>query len=212
MRSTIFLLPLLSTFALGKSDAILLEKNAPNILDGWSFEAGVAFITKNNIGEIFSGEITRDTGDAGGELYQLTATKHLASLQWEIFGETFTPQLELPLCLEIVDENSRDPFLDYNASLQLRWIDFPWNDTITTSFGVGLGLSYSSKIYLMDHQRHPGEDRSHLKFNLPIHLSFALPAYPDQELILYLAHQSGGFHIFDKGGVNSLGVGLRHRF
>jgi hypothetical protein len=212
MRSTIFLLPLLSTFALGKSDAILLEKNPPNILDGWSFEAGVAFITKNNIGEIFSGEITRDTGDAGGELYQLTATKHLASLQWEIFGETFTPQLELPLCLEIVDENSRDPFLDYNASLQLRWIDFPWNDTITTSFGIGLGLSYSSKIYLMDQQRHPGEDRSHLKFNLPIHLSFALPAYPDQELIFYLAHQSGGFHIFDKGGVNSLGIGLRHRF
>lgn len=125
MRSTIFLLPLLSTFALGKSDAILLEKNAPNILDGWSFEAGVAFITKNNIGEIFSGEITRDTGEAGGELYQFTATKHLASLQWEIFGETFTPLLELPLCLEIVDENSRDPFLDYNASLQLRWIDFP---------------------------------------------------------------------------------------
>lgn len=212
MRSTIFLLPLLSTFALGKSDAILFEKNAPSILDGWSFETGVAFITKNNIGEIFSGEITRDTGDAGGELYQLTATKHLASLQWEIFGETFTPQVELPLCLEIVDENSRDPFLDYNASLQLRWVDFPWNDTITTSFGVGLGLSYSSKIYLMDHQRHPGEDRSHLKFNLPIHLSFALPAYPDQELIFYLAHQSGGFHIFDKGGVNSLGIGLRHRF
>lgn len=212
MRYLALLLPFLATSAFAKSDAVLLEKEPSSLFEDWSFEYGVAFITKNSIGDIFSGEIARETGDAGGELYQLTATKHLASLKWDLFGRSFTPQLELPLCLEIVDENARSPFLDYNASLQLRWVDFPWNETIKTSFGVGLGLSYSTKIYQMDYQRHPGEDRSHLKFNLPIHLAFALPEYPDQELLIYLAHQSGGFHIFDKGGVNSLGIGLRHRF
>lgn len=178
----------------------------------WSFEFGVAFITSNSIGDLLTSEISRDTGDAGGEIYQFTATKLLKTLTWNVAGQEFHPQIELPLCLEIVDENSRDPFPDYNAALQFRWVDFPWNSYVTTSFGVGLGLSYSSQVYLMDIQRHPDVYRSRLKFDLPIHLTFARASHPDQQLVFYLAHQSGGFYIFDKGGVNSLGMGLRCSF
>lgn len=191
----------------------MIEDQSPcDTWSDWSFEFGVAFITKNSIGDIFTGEIARATGDAGGEIYQFTATKLLDTYDWTIAGHEFHPQLELPLCLEIVDENSREPFLDYNAAMQFRWVDFPWNDTVETTMGVGLGLSYSSKLYLMDIKRHPGEERSHLKFDLPIHVTFARPSKPDQQLVIYLAHQSGGFHIFDKGGVNSIGMGLRCSF
>jgi hypothetical protein len=113
--------------------------------------------------------------------------------------------------LEIVNENGRDPFLDYNASIMVRWVDFPWNKYVKTSFAMGVGLSYSSKVYLMDRQLHPNSDRSHLKINWPIQLSLAHPDHPDHELLLFILHQSGG-HVFDSGGVNSIGFGYRGSF
>jgi hypothetical protein len=50
-----------------------------------------------------------------------------------------------------------------------------------------------------------------LKFNWPIQMTFALPEFPEHQLMIFIAHQSGG-HIFDEGGVNSLGVGYRRDF
>lgn len=178
----------------------------------WAFEFGVAAITENSIGDIFGGEITVGDGPAGGEIYQFKATKTLDILTWNIAGKVYRPHLEMPLCLEVVDEHGRRPFLDYNASVQLRWVDFPWNSWLDTSIAIGLGLSYSEKLYAMDIERHPGENRSHTKFNLPIEISFGLPGNNNERLSFYLAHQSGGFHIFDKGGVNSLGIAFSRTF
>lgn len=177
----------------------------------WAFDVGVAFITTNNIGDFALGRVNIADGPSGGEIYSFTASRRLGELKWEIGGHTFRPQLEMPLTLEVVDENSRSPFLDLNATVMIRWVDFPWNDYVKTSFAMGLGLSYSSKIYLMDIERHPDSNRSHLKFNWPIQLTLALPAHPDHQFMLFVAHQSGG-HIFDDGGVNSIGLGYRRAF
>jgi hypothetical protein len=165
-------------------------------------------ITANNIGEVLSGTIDVDDGPAGGEVHQFTATRLLAEPEWTIFGKVYRPALEIPFTLEVFDENGRSPFLDYNVSYVIRWRDFVWNDYVLTSFATGVGLSYSSKLPLMDIQRHPMEDRSHLKFNWPIQFTLAHPDYPEHQLLLFIAHQSGG-RIFDTGGINSLGVGYR---
>jgi hypothetical protein len=177
----------------------------------WAFEAGVALITSNNVEDFMSGRFRIESGPAGGEIYTLTASRRLGELHWHVRGNTFRPQVEMPLTLEIVDENGRAPFLDYNASVMVRWIDFPWNDKVRTSFAMGVGLSYSEKVYLMDIQRHPNDSRSHLKFNWPIQFTFASPDHPDHLFMLMLVHQSGG-RTFDKGGVNSLGLGYRRDF
>jgi len=179
----------------------------------WAYEFGVAFLTTNTIDDILLGDRSVDIagGSAGGEIYNFTVSRRLGELHWNVGNHTFTPQLEVPLMLEIVDENGRAPFLDYNASFVIRWVDFPWNRFVKTTFGTGVGLSYSSKVYQMDIDRHLGEDRSHLKFNWPIQLTLASPNRPQDQLQLYIAHQSGG-HIFDAGGVNSLGIGYRRGF
>jgi hypothetical protein len=181
-------------------------------LEDWTFEFGVALMTENDIDDFIEGVMDIENGDAGATTYQFTATKQLRELPFELFGNKYTPLLEMPLCLELVDENARDPFLVSNASLQLRWTDFPWNRWVRTTFAAGLGLSYSSKIYAMDKQRHPGEERSHLKFNLPIQMSFALPDAPQHQVILYISHHSGGFGTFDRGGVNSVGISYAYSF
>ena len=177
----------------------------------WAFEVGVASISSNNIGNFTRASMNLGHGPSSGELYIFTASRRLGELKWNIGGNTFTPQLEFPLTLEIVDENARSPFPDMNASLAMRWIDFPWNQHLKTSFAMGLGFSYSQKIYLMDIERHPGERRSKLKFNWPMQLTFALPKYEEHQLMIFIAHQSGG-KIFDEGGVNSLGIGYRFDF
>lgn len=177
----------------------------------WAYQLGVSFILSNNNTEIFYGNINIPDSAAGGQIYSLTASRYLGELEWRLGDSVFHPQMELPLTLEIIDENSRSPFPDYNVSFLIRWVDFPWNDTLRTTLGTGIGLSYSSKVLLMDQQRHPGEDRSHLKFDWPLQLTFALPDRPEHQLMFYLAHQSGG-RIFDQGGVNSLGMGYRFGF
>lgn len=177
----------------------------------WAFEFGVAFITSNSNNELALGEINISDGPAGGEVYMLTASRLLGELEWRLWSWVFRPVVELPLTLEVVDENARSPFLDYNASVMLRWVDFPWPDRIRMTLGMGLGLSYSSKVWAMDQKRHPGDDRSHLKFNWPIQLTVALPERPEHQLMLFFLHQSGG-HLFDQGGVNSLGIGYRYGF
>jgi len=179
----------------------------------WAFEVGIAMITDNDIEDFASPSFSlqRVHGPSGGNIYTFTATRLLGHLKWEIGGHTFTPQLEVPLTLEVVDENSRAPFLDFNASFAVRWIDFPWNEYVSTSFAMGVGLSYSSQVYLADIERHPDEDRSKMKINFPIQLTLALPEYPQHQFLIFVAHQSGG-HMFDEGGVNSLGFGYRRGF
>jgi len=177
----------------------------------WSFDVGVAFITSNDLGEILTGNIDIADGPAGGEIYSLTATRRLGEFKLELWGHTFHPQVELPLTLEIVDENSRSPFVDFNASVVVRWEEFPWNHVIKTTVATGIGLSYSQHVLLMDKVLHPGTNRSHLKFNWPIQMTFALPSYPEHQLMLYIAHKSGG-EVFDRGGINSVGFGYRFGF
>ena len=180
-------------------------------LEGWAFEAGVAMITNSSIEDFPLASVHQASGPAGGEVYSLTASRRIGELRWQIGGHTFTPQLEVPFTLEIVDEKGSSPFPGYNLSFVVRWIDFPWNDYVRTSFSMGLGLSYSQEIYQIDIDRHPNENRSHFKFNWPIQMMLALPDHPQHQLMIFISHHSGG-HIFDDGGFNNLGVGYRREF
>ena len=178
----------------------------------WAFSVGVAYITDANIEDlVFGGDFDRARGPAAGEVYSFTAARRLGVLEIELGDCTLRPELELPLTLEVVDENARSPFFDFNAAVVMRWSGFPWDDVIKTTFATGVGLSYSEHPYTVDVLRHPGDDRSNLKFHWPIELTFALPQHPDHQLMLYLTHQSGG-RVFDRGGVNLLGLGYRHGF
>lgn len=190
----------------------LLHPEESTLSRRWAFEVAVAWITPNEIDDIYRGRsLSIDHGDAGGNIYYLTASYHPGDLPFELFGMKFTPRMELPLTLAVFDENSRSPFLDYNAAFSIRWVDFPWNRYLKTSFMTGVGLSYSDKVPLMDIQRHRSDGhRSNLKINWPIQLTFALPSQPEYQLSLFIDHQSGG-HIFDVGGMNSVGIGFRYQ-
>jgi hypothetical protein len=179
----------------------------------WAYELGVAMITPNGIEDFvgYGDSISREDGPGGGEIYSFTASRRLGQLVWNVGGHTFTPQVEMPLTLELVNENSGGPFVAFAGSITVRWVDFPWNDYVKTTFAMGLGLNYSGQIYEIDQIRHRGDDRSNLKFNWPIQATFALPDHPDDQLMIFIIHHSGG-RIFDRGGLNALGIGYRRDF
>lgn len=177
----------------------------------WSVQLGVAIISQNNMGEILSEGYERAEGEAGGQLYSLTFNWVAHRFEIPCQGRILTPQFEPYLTFTLVDENGRSVFPDYNGGVGFRWVDFPWNRWVKTTFFMGIGLSYSSHVYTIDRLRHFGEERSHLKFDWPIQFTFALPRWPQHQLVLFNDHQSGG-HIFDEGGVNSFGVGYRLEF
>jgi len=190
------------------SAAIALRSDVPDPLRHWSFEYGLAFMTNDTIDQVVLGHTGVAHGPAGANIHLLTAAYRLAEPTWNIGNCQFHPLLEVPLTLGIVDENGRSPFLNYAASFQVRWRDFPWNHVVSTTAAMGVGLAYSDEIFLMDRETHPNQDRSHVKINWPIQLTLALPQYPQHQLSLFLWHQSGG-HIFDRGGINGFGFGYR---
>jgi hypothetical protein len=176
----------------------------------WSLQIGVAFISQNNIGEILSGQVEPAEGETGGQTYSFTLNWIAHRFEIPFRDGTLRPQFEPYVTFTLVDENGDGPFPDYNAGVGFRWVDFPWNRWVSTTIFTGVGLSYSAHVYAIDRQRHEGE-RSHLKIDWPLQLTFALPRWPQHQLVLFNDHQSGG-HIFDEGGVNSLGIGYRVEF
>ena len=195
--------------------SLSFDASAENFSKRWALEVGVAGITDKTISSILTGDIHFPSGPRGGMLYHFGASYLLgeAVIGW---GEhEFRPQLDVPVFIEVFDENSRDPFPSYNAALRARWVDFPWNDYLRTSAAIGWGLSYSARIPLMERRREDRRDRrldrTHLKFALPIDISFAHPRWPQHQIMFFLSHQSAGrwFGIFGRGGVNSVGIGYR---
>jgi hypothetical protein len=195
----------------GLADHPSAVRRSPDTASNWSLQIGAAFISQNNIGEVLSGQIEPADGETGGQSYSLTLTWIAHRFEIPFRDGALRPQFEPYFTLTLVDENGRSPFPDYNAGLGFRWVDFPWNDWVSTTFFTGLGLSYSTRVYAIDRQRHAGMDRSHLKLDWPLQFIFALPAWPQHQLVLFNDHHSGG-HIFDEGGVNSLGIGYRLEF
>ena len=192
------------------AEPVLIEPTAKSARY-WSVQVGVAAIAQNDVGEIFSGGLESAEGEGAGQVYSLMLNWTAHRFHIPFRGRSLRPQFEPYLTLSLVDENGRSMFPDYNGGAGFRWVDFPWNKWVSTSFFMGVGLSYSSSVYRIDRVRHPSEERSHLKLDWPIQLTMALPRWPRSQLVLYNDHQSGG-HIFDEGGVNSVGIGYRFEF
>jgi hypothetical protein len=176
--------------------------------DRWSFQVGLGIISGSTIDEILVLDGERAEGDAEGEIHFLQVSYKVAAFKPVVFGQRVDVDLELPLVLAVVDERGRDPFMQYNVGLTLRWKSFPWNNWLYTNFETGCGLTYSSHVLEAERQRHPSRDRSHLEFYWPSQLMLAHPRYREHQLVLFLHHHSGGA-IFHRGGANTLGIGYR---
>jgi hypothetical protein len=177
----------------------------------WSVEFGVGVISDNTPADYLEGDVERLDGPGGGLTYNLTFSRQWTEFDWRLCGMHLRPQLERVAMLTLVDENSGRVIPDLNVGLVFRWQDFPWNRFVRTTFAAGAGFSYSFEIWTADKLRHPGEDRSRIKFWMPVELTAALPWFPRHQVVAFLDHQSGG-NVFDNSGVDVWGLGYRFEF
>lgn len=174
----------------------------------WSFEFGVAAISDNTPNDYYKLDFDRLEGPGSGYTYNFTIARTVVDFDWKVWGVHLRPQIEVPFRLTLVDQKEGGLLPDVNLGLAFRWRNWPWNRWLQMTFAVGAGLSYSSPVWTADLQRHPGEDRSELKWWMPMEFTIALPKYPNYQLTAFGDHQSGGA-IFDLGGVDAWGFGIR---
>jgi hypothetical protein len=187
------------------------QKSEEPIHRRWAFMVGMGRITSNSVNDIVHGDIDFADGDDAGNLYLVGASCLLGEMRVRAGRWLLRPTLETPFTVEIFDEHSRRPFRSYNASIQLRWRRFPWNRKVATTLAMGVGLSYSERIPRMERKAHKGGHVSQLRFAWPIELTLAHPKWPQHQMVLFVAHRSGG-RLFDRKGLNSVGLGYRFSF
>lgn len=107
--------------------------------------------------------------------------------------------------------NVQDHF-EFNALLVLRWLPFPWDRYLDTSFAVGEGLSYATDDPEIEVEKH---DRTARLLNyLMFELAVVVPRQPQWTLFGRVHHRSGVFGLFDgvDGGSNVVAAGVRYTF
>jgi hypothetical protein len=101
---------------------------------------------------------------------------------------------------------------EWNGVFIIRWLTFPWNHKIRTTFAFGEGLSYATKTPNIEKQHN--DTVSHFLNYLSIEFTFALPDSERFQLLTRVHHRSGAYGLFNdvKGASNGVGVGIRYEF
>lgn len=77
-----------------------------------------------------------------------------------------------------------------------RWRDFPWNDSLPTTFAIGDGLSIATKTPKLERKRRGHETNKVLNYVMA-ELTLSLPECPQWALVARYHHRSGMFGVFN---------------
>jgi len=99
---------------------------------------------------------------------------------------------------------------EVNGDVVFRWLPFPWDDFLDTSFAVGEGLSYATQNPEIEKEKN-GKTSKLLNY-LAFELAFEVPGAPGWSLFTRLHHRSGVFGLFNgvHGGSNAWGAGIKY--
>ena len=112
----------------------------------------------------------------------------------------------------VMNHSGDQSYTELNAMLVFRWLRFPWDEHIDTSFAVGEGLSYADAIPDIERFYHTNTNRL-LNFIL-LELEFSLRDSPGWGMVFRWHHRSGAFGLFNevKGASDFLVWGLRYHY
>lgn len=129
-------------------------------------------------------------------------------------------ECDTPSCLAAYPDDSPSAtqnHWEFNALFTVRWLKFPWDKYIDTSFAVGEGVSYATSVPAVERDLHGevvGLDTKTSEWlnYLMFEATFGLPSYPSWDLIFRIHHRSGVFGLYNgvDGGSNTIAVGLRY--
>ena len=114
--------------------------------------------------------------------------------------------------VQIVKHFDLQDHFEFNALFIIRWLPFPWDEYLDTSFAFGDGFSYATKYPEIEVQEE-GETSKILNYFM-FELAFVIPEQPNWSVFIRLHHRSGVFGLIDgvHGGSNATGIGFRYTF
>ncbi|MEB3702668.1 hypothetical protein Bealeia1_01786 [Candidatus Bealeia paramacronuclearis] len=95
-----------------------------------------------------------------------------------------------------------------------RWMKFPWNETLRTTFAIGDGISFASRKPFHEVERR-GDKLSAKTLNyLMAELTFGHKSLPNWDFVLRYHHRSGVFGLFDgvHDASNVFAGGIKYKF
>ena len=101
---------------------------------------------------------------------------------------------------------------EFDLVSYFRWLLFPWDKYLDTSFAVGAGVSYVTSTPKVEAEHY--RKTSQLLGALMFEFAFSLPQVPEWSLVTSIHHRSGAFGLFNgvHGASNAWAVGLRYSF
>lgn len=113
---------------------------------------------------------------------------------------------------QIGKHSNADDQWEFVGLLIARWHEFPWNNYVNTSFALGDGISYYTKISNVE--KKDEEDAQHALNYLMFELTLGLPQYPKWDLVLRIHHRSSVFGLVGPSGSGSNFVcgGIKYSF
>lgn len=103
---------------------------------------------------------------------------------------------------------------EVNGALTLRWLAFPWDRYVDTSFAFGNGLSYATIDPILEIENADNRQTAQWLYYILAEWAFSLRAIPNWEFFWRIHHRSGVYGLLagNNAGSNFLGLGLRRRF
>jgi hypothetical protein len=113
--------------------------------------------------------------------------------------------------LQAIKHFGEQDHVEFSGSINLRWVAFPWNRYLATTFAFGGGLSLATEVPELDRRDPLNRDATALLHYLLLEATFALPG-SRWSVVTRIHHRSGVFGLFSHSGSNVLAAGLRYRF
>ncbi|MGH7325576.1 MAG: hypothetical protein ACREJ9_13170 [Candidatus Rokuibacteriota bacterium] len=104
--------------------------------------------------------------------------------------------------------------VEFAASINVRWITFPWDAYIDTSVAFGSGLSYATEAPEVEARDNPDTGSARFLHYIMLEVVLAVPGAPRWGVVARVHHRSGVFGLFEGVGraSNAFAGGLRYRF
>ncbi len=101
---------------------------------------------------------------------------------------------------------------EFDLVSYFRWLVFPWDAYLDTSFAAGVGLSYATSVPQIEAQNH--DKTAQFLGALMFEFAFSLPQAPRWSLVTGIHHRSGAGGVFSDvwGASNAWVMGLRYGF
>jgi hypothetical protein len=101
---------------------------------------------------------------------------------------------------------------EMNCAIILRWLSFPWDHYVDTSFAIGNGISYATVAPVIEIENAVNGNTNQWLYYMMVEWAFT--ALSQWEFFWRIHHRSGiyGLMADDDAGSNFIGFGIRFRY